>query len=144
MKDASHVWGYKVSVSGTTVTTQRMRIVNLNDGTTTVAMPMTNGTGNGGKATIYGNLYWSGGGAGDKNWGIYAIDLISGYVQWYFRFGAGSASEFEGLDIYDTDADGRFGAYKQGQIHLMEIDVDCGTDDEYWLAHARVNDPAHL
>ena len=40
-------------------------------------------------------------------------------------------SRYEGLDIYDTDADSRFGAYTLlGQIHLIQIQTHCctGTD----------------
>ena len=104
-----------------------------------------NGGGQGGKATAMGNLFWSEGYDPDRPFGIYAIDLLDGYVQYFYSWSKGSAQEFEGIDIYNFETDKKFGAYSGwGQIHLMETDPDCGTDDEYWLAHARVSDPAHL
>ena len=70
-------------------------------------------------------------------------------MQWYEVGPHGESDEYEGIDIYDTDADPRFGAYTLGQIHLMQtesgpLDGCCYGSDEYWLSHFRVNDPSHL
>ena len=137
---SSTLKGYSIAVNGSTVTANYVRTVYLNYNANYVAM---NGSGQGGKATSWGNLLWDDGYASSP-YGIWAIDLITGYVQWYYAGPHGASDEFEGLDIYNTDADSRFGAYTLGQIHLMQLGVNCGGNSSYWLSHFRVNDPAHL
>lgn len=136
----STVKGYTITVNGSTVSANYARTVYLNYNANYVAM---NGTGQGGKATPSGNLYWSDG-YGSSPYGIWAIDLFSGYVQWYYAGPHGASDEFQGLDIYDTDTDPRFGVYTLGQIHLMQFGLNCGGNSSYWLSHFRVNDPARL
>ncbi|MBJ6761473.1 hypothetical protein JGU66_11915 [Myxococcaceae bacterium JPH2] len=127
---------FQIGVSGNTVTItekQSTQLTSLIPGDAWIQ---------GGKVSAHGNLYVSVGGDGKQS-GIYMIDAVNGYVQTFYPIGYGASSEFEGLDLWDLDADPRIGAY--GQIHLQQLHVDWpGFADDYWLAHFRVDDPSKL
>jgi hypothetical protein len=128
--------GYQITVSGNTVSIVLKRSL-------TLMSTIPTGTWiQGGKISSRGNLYVSVGGGGAAS-GIYMIDVVNGFVQTFYPVGTGAADEFEGLDLWNLDADQRIGAY--GQIHLQQINIDVpGFADDYWLAHFRVDDPSKL
>ncbi|MBZ4398297.1 hypothetical protein [Myxococcus sp. AS-1-15] len=128
--------GYQITLSGTTVSITHKRTLSFSSN-------IPQGTWiQGGKISARGNLYVSVGGGGQTS-GIYMVDVVNGYVQGYYYVPYGSTDEFEGLDLWDLDADPRMGA--RGQIHMQKINIDLpGFDDDYWLGHYRVDDPSRL
>jgi hypothetical protein len=133
---ATTLRGFQITVSGTSVSIVQKRSLTL------MSNIPSNAWIQGGKISPRGNLYVSVGGGGAAS-GIYMIDVMNGYVQTFYYVPYGSTDEFEGLDLWDLDADQRLGAL--GQIHMQQINIDApGFDDDYWLAHFRVDDPSKL
>ncbi|NTX07555.1 hypothetical protein [Myxococcus sp. CA040A] len=133
---ATSLRGYSIGLSGNTVIVTHKRTLTLSSSIPVGAWIQ------GGKISARGNLYISVGGGGQTS-GIYMVDVVNGFVQTYYYVPYGSSDEFEGLDLWDLDADQRIGA--RGQIHMQKINIDLpGFADDYWLSHYRVDDPSKL
>lgn len=93
----------------------------------------------GAKFSNKGNLYIAVGYKGNNPHGFYGIDGYSGLIASFTDVPYGDSDEFEGLDIFDADADPRAPGVN-GQIHIMQVSNDILSHDDFFLPHYRTGD----